>query len=303
MILDNALRNSSKKSYNSKAKKWVAHCKLNNMDPWGQDTYTVLNFLAIEYERKLRWGTLRTYVPALSEYLQHVDMVRIRRFLKGVFNLRPPAARYTAMWDVDTVLTYISAMIQNTKKDISMKLATLFMILSGNRVNMLSHMKVTNMYLTDLEVTFVFDDVLKNSRPGFNTSPMTFKAFPIYTSLCPVRMLRSYLDVRDTLVNTPALFTTTMKCRGVYHPAKPDTIARWIKETLGLSGVDSGRYSAHSCRSASTSAAYFRGISLSTIVKSASWTNVTTFKKHYLREMKEVYDLERENFGGSYVRQ
>ena len=301
MIMDNAIRPSMKRTYKSKLKMWLAYCKAKDLDPWGQDTYTVLNFLAREYQRKLRWATIRAYVPALGDYLQHVDMFQIKRFIRGVFNLRPPKAKYTAMWDVDTVLTYISAMVQVSHKDITMKLATLFMLLSGNRVNMLSNMKLTGMFLTNLEVTFVFDDVLKNSRPGFNTSPMIFRAFPFFSSLCPVRVLRSYLDVRNPLADTSALFITTIKSNGIYRAAKPDTIARWIKDTLVLSGVDSGRYSAHSCRSASTSAAFFRGISLSTIVRSASWSNVTTFKKHYLREIKELYDLDEENFGESML--
>ena len=38
-------------------------------------------------------------------------------------------------------------------------------LLSGTRVNTLTHLKVTNMYITDTECTFVFDEVLKHSRP------------------------------------------------------------------------------------------------------------------------------------------
>ena len=65
-----------------------------------------------------------------------------------------------------------------------------------------------------------------------------------------------------------------------------------------MSGIDSGRYTAHSFRSASTSAAAFGGVSIMTIMKSASWKNVDTFKKFYLKDLEEGYDLkESENFG------
>ena len=71
------------------------------------------------------------------------------------------------------------------------------------------------------------------------------------------------------------------------------------------SGIDSGKYTAHSCRAASTSYALFRGISLKTIVKSASWSNDSTFKKHYLKEISSVYDVGATNYGeemlNSYV--
>ena len=208
--------------------------------------------------------------------------------------MRPPVARYTSIWDVNTVLAYLSSMIIETQKDITMKLATLLMILSGNRVNLLSHLVVTNMYITEQECTFVVNEVLKESRPTFNAKPMTFRAFPSFPSLCPIRTIWAYLEVRNKLSDDTGLFVTLKK---PHHPAKPDTIARWIKEMLALSGIDSGLYKAHSCRSASTSAALFRGISLTTIVKSASWSNVTTFKKHYLKEISEAYDLQKENFG------
>ena len=43
--------------------------------------------------------------------------------------------------------------------DVSSKLVCLFMLLSDSRMNSILHLKITNMYLTDTECTFVFDDV------------------------------------------------------------------------------------------------------------------------------------------------
>ena len=95
-----------------------------------QQTYFFLNFLAEGYKRNLKWGTLRSYVPALHKYLKYVDIFQVRRLLKGVFNLRPPVARYTVVWDVNTVLHYLCAMVVRDQNDLSMKLAALLMILS-----------------------------------------------------------------------------------------------------------------------------------------------------------------------------
>ena len=64
-----------------------------------------------------------------------------------------------------------------------------------------------------------------------------------------------------------------------------------------MSGIDSGRFTAHSCRAAATSSALFTGISLSTIIKSACWSRVGTFKKLYLKDIQDRYDLNKENFG------
>ena len=41
------------------------------------------------------------------------------------------------------------------------------MLLSRAQVNTFSHFKVTNMYITNTECTFVFNEVLKHSRPNY----------------------------------------------------------------------------------------------------------------------------------------
>ena len=210
----------------------------------------------------MKYSTLKSYRPALQSYLKKVDPEVVNKVLKGVFNDRPPTARYTSIWDVNLLLAYLGSMIVTTDMDISTKLATLMMVLSGNRVNMLSHLKVSKMFITEDECTFVFDEVLKHSRPGFKDGPMTFRVFPDY-HICPVHTLKQYLDMRLPRSSEDALFlTTTQPYRGV----SSDTIARWIKTMMQLAGIDTGLFGAHSCRAASTSTASFKGVSLTTSV-------------------------------------
>ena len=48
----------------------------------------------------------------------------------------------------------------NTDSDMNKsKKIVCLILLSGTRVNTLTHVKVTNMYITDTECTFVFDEV------------------------------------------------------------------------------------------------------------------------------------------------
>ena len=61
-------------------------------------------------------------------------------------------------------------------------------------------------------------------------------------------------------------------------------------------GIDTGRFTAHSCRSASTSAAEFSGIGIDTIRKAAGWATAGTFYRHYKREIEAV-PKETDNFG------
>ena len=129
------------------------------------------------------------------------------------------------------------------------KLAPLFMILAGTRVNALVHLKVTNMYITDTEVSFTFDQVHKHSRPNYKQKPLIFRAFTSRRDLCPVTILITYLEHGLPASGDPALFITTVK---PHKKASKDSISRWIK-LMSETGINSGLFTIHSCRSASTS--------------------------------------------------
>ena len=51
------------------------------------------------------------------------------------------------------------------------------MTVPGKRANILCHVKVTNIYITDKEVTFSFDKYLKNTRPNYKQKPLVFRTF------------------------------------------------------------------------------------------------------------------------------
>ena len=149
--------------------------------------------------------------------------------MKGIHNNRPSKPRYSAIWDVNLVLAYIGAMTTSTYMDLTLKTVALFMILSGSRVNMLSHFKLSNMTMTDTECTILFDDVLKTSVEGERSKQMIFRAYPDDPSLCPVKTMLRYLDVRGAKSIYDCIFTITVK---PFTPAKPDTIANWLKKVL-----------------------------------------------------------------------
>ena len=67
------------------------------------------------------------------------------------------------------------------------------MILGGTRVNTLVHLKATNMYLADTEVTFTFDEVFKHSPLSYKQKPLIFAAFTS-RDFCPATTLVTYLE-------------------------------------------------------------------------------------------------------------
>ena len=70
------------------------------------------------------------------------------------------------------MLIYYYLQNMNTDSDmIKSKKIVCLMLLSGTRVNTLTQLKVTNMYITNTESTFVFDGVLKDSRLKYCQKP------------------------------------------------------------------------------------------------------------------------------------
>ena len=66
-----------------------------------------------------------------------------------------------------------------------------------------------------------------------------------------------------------------------HNPLPTATIGRWLKEVLKRAGVDIQKFSAHSTRSASVSAAKSLNISVKTILDAAGWSNAATFATFY----------------------
>ena len=167
------------------------------------------------------------------------------------------------------------------------------MILAGKRINTLAHLKVTNLYITDTEVTFTFHEVLKHSRPSYKQKPLIFRAFTS-RDLCPVTTLIAYMEHRLLVSSDPPLFITTVK---PHKKASKDSISRWIKLTMSKARINSGLFTSHSCRSASTSKAIEVNVDLHAILKSANCSGDSTFKKHYHREIQQEYPPTEENLG------
>ena len=91
--------------------------------------------------------------------------------------------------------------------------------------------------------------------------------YPHDRELCPVTVLRKYLAIRDNLVtNVDQLIITHGK---PHKAASKDTVARWIKETVMLAGVDTSIFKPHSCRAASSSQASMSGVPLMDILHNA----------------------------------
>ena len=81
-----------------------------------------------------------------------------------------------------------------------------------------------------------------------------------------VNAVQCYLGMWENLVdgNTKEFIITYGK---QHKPALSDTISRWIKDEVGMTGINTNVYKPHSSRSASTSKARGNRVSITDIFK------------------------------------
>ena len=169
-------------------------------------------------------------------------------------------------------------------KLLSYKVATLLTILSGQRVSTVHKFRLSQLYISKDIAIFIIPSLLKHTKPGRVNLPVTFHQYPYDGLLCPVKLLSKYISYSESLSlgDADELIITFGK---PYDSASKDTIARWIKDLMRISGVDIDIFKPHSCRSASTSKAHITGVSIDNMLKCGQWSTDSTFCKFYCRNI------------------
>ena len=248
----------------------------------------VVNFLAHLYTKGASHSAINSARSALSAYLPSINGVTVGnhpdvcRLVKGVFESRPSLPKYTDTWDVNTVLRYLDGLGPVEKvslKDLTLRTCMLLALVTGQRGHALHSLKTSDVRIRGSTCTLTYSTVLKTTRQGSHTAPIEIQKQVDNPNICPVKNVEEYLKKTKDLRGTDnKLLISHVKPHG---PIAKQTFARWIKEVLANSGIDTSIYSAHSTRAASTSAAASTGIPIETILKAAGWTNAKTFTKFY----------------------
>ena len=286
---------STLKSYSSAWNKWESWCSNNQTNYLKPNTRDIVSFLTESFNtgNSTSWtSTLRSVISTLLEVTQGSEASKdplISRLIRGMSNIEPKKPRYTSTWDVSILLGYLDHMKCESLKDISLKTVTLLALTTAARCSEIASLDTGYMESQPDQLTFhIYKSKTWNKR---SMKPVCVHSFHENTNICPVNALRAYVSqtvpIRQVTTSTH-LFITTVK---PHKPASTTTVGRWVKETLGLAGIDTTLFKAHSTRSASTSKASSEGLPNDTILKVANWSNANTFRRFYQR------DLER---GGEY---
>lgn len=276
---------------------WWNWCKSHQIPYLTNSISEVLKFLSDQFSKGASYSVLNTIRSALSLLISPEvgSDFRVRRFLKGVYRLRPSLPKYNTTWNPSVVLDHLAQSFPNeetTLQSLTLKLATLLALITAHRVQTLAAIEVENIEIADHEISIKIPARIKTSGPRRVQPTLLIPFFEERPSICPARTLKCYLDrTRPLRGATNKLFISFKK---PHAPVSSQTLSRWIKSELQNSGLDTRIFTAHSTRHASTSAASRKGISLDLIRKTAGWTSTSdTFNRVYNRPVCSTDSLAR----------
>ena len=213
--------------------------------------------------------------------------------MKGIFNLKPPQPRYTQIWNVSTVLDYIRSLPDDcdlSLKELTLKLCMLILLTSAQRIQTLCLLSLADLNIQADNASFVVRELLKQSRPGHCGVQIILKKYPFDHRICVLKTLKDYISRTSPLRGDEERLFISYK--RPHTAISTDTIARWAKEMLSLSGVDVTCYKAHSTRAASTSAAEAQNVPIRDIMAMAGWSAEKTFRTYYKKPIEEEHDFQ-----------
>lgn len=287
-----SLSDNTYKQYDGCIKAWLDYCKENNIYYLECSIPMIINFLTTIFEKGASYGTINSYKSALSLLLgPSINDEHMKRFMKGVFKLKPTAPKYDLTWDPNIVLNYLSQHWPNNSlklEILSKKTSSLLALVTAHRVQTLSLIKLNNIKTYESEIIIKIPDLIKTSRLNAQQPVLKLPFFNDRPEICPAKALLAYIEKTSSLRSHDhdQLFISYRK---PHQKVSSQTLSHWIKDTLEKSGVDTTVFSAHSTRHAATSAANRLGINIEMIRKTAGWSQSSSvFAKFYNKELTIV---------------
>ena len=110
-IITQSWRTSTRKQYGSYFQRWVQFCNQQQIDKIDPSLGEIISFLTRLHDDGLGYSVINTaksMLPALFE--MHRKEILIKRFMKGIFHLRPFIPKTNITWNVKTVLKWLETL-------------------------------------------------------------------------------------------------------------------------------------------------------------------------------------------------
>ena len=171
-------------SYKLAWNKLTSWCVRAKFDPFWALLCKIVNYLSTLFNEGRQYQTVNAHRSAISAYHNFINGKPIEKhpkvcaLLTGIFNERPPQPRYSFIWNVDVVLTYIkNSMSVNYKlfeKNLTYKLTVLFALCSALRASSIQHLSIKFMAKAKSCYKFSFK---KGWKKGKAPLPVTFQEY------------------------------------------------------------------------------------------------------------------------------
>ena len=170
----------------------------------------VLEFLTDLFYQNYQYRTINVYRSTISASHLPIDgsptgsHPLISRFMKGIFELRPPQPRLFTTWSVMTVLKYLKSLSPPEDlnlKQLTLKVVMLSALVSAARCSFLHQMDLNFSYFRNDGYVFLVPGLVKGSKPHKPHLEIFLPSFPPDASLCVVSYLKRYIDVTSTKRN------------------------------------------------------------------------------------------------------
>jgi len=306
-----ARRDSTRKTYNSRLRKYFGWCTRQQVDPLHASLGEVGDFFMALYNEGKSYRNIRNHRTAINVVHRGFEdgtkvssSTALQALVRGIFNERPPERSLVPDWDLPSALRLLSEtpfepLGNATLEDLTKKTVFLVAAASGRRVSDLHALSVAGEHLSisssGARLLPRSGYLSKNQTPDFTPSPIILPDLrkaansPDDGPWCPVRALKFYLEKTKHLRGQEdRLFLITRK---PYSGASKQSIARWltdiIKESVAVEDSHrlGSRVGAHSIRSQASAWASYKGASLSDIINAMGWSSTTTFQTTYLKDV------------------
>ena len=128
------------------------------------------------------------------------------------------------------------------------------------------------------------------SKPGVSNRQVVLESFE-RPCICVATTLKEYL-VRTKAMRGSSQSELLLSYVKPYKPVSRDTVSRWVRRTLALAGIDMTKYSAHSTRAASVSAASRANVNIDDILQIAGWSSECCFAHIYNKPIAKVSSMQ-----------
>ena len=285
---------ATQKCYDSYINKWSTFCLIKGIDRLTASEMQVCDFIREMSEAGYSYGAVNTARCALSVVLPKRQdgstmgkRYWVSRAVRAAYLRNPPKPKYAEFWDIRIVLRCLKSWGSNedmTLRRLGFKLLLLLLLVTGQRGQVARALSIKEMQeWDDGSVSFILLTPMKTARTGEKLLELHLKPYYRDPALCVVRVLKAYLSKTRRLRKSPLLFVSFRK---PHQAVSRDTIARWIVQTMRVSGINTKKYGSHSLRGAGVSAGARMGVSTNLLLKYGSWRNERTMAKHYKKNVE-----------------